>query len=514
MQGRRLRVQAAATAFGLRRDHVLVEILASFVDHSEPLDVQRHRQWVQTTHEAFGAMALPGGYPNLLGGGNPERAAKSHGSKVERLIKAKRQYDPDNIFCSAIPLPSVSTHWPPNNPRAVGAGRPAPCRSGARATRSGVHREAYCPSRASPKHGTLSIRERCITIHHVPETWPIRTVERTQSEAITAIFEAEHSKTETKMLQSDDNLSPSQLDYDEWREMLRSMCGRYNPEGVEPNAFAGWVRPVSVCGFTALNIGCNAHRVERTCRDARLDGVDHYFAVFQVGGQSAMAHNDQAVRLAVGDVAFVDAAQPVTYFADNNGAPWNTVTLNLPRQSLVSHLGFEPKGGLYRRGGTPAGRLLFDLIQETDGGEGSAFSPADSYMQLAVYDLVGALFAPSDPWPVSRHADKLFTRISGVIKDRFADPDFGPCEVAAEAGISLRYLQKLFTQRGSTCSEFIYSLRLDHAARLLHRRAFLATNQPVSEIAYASGFRDYTNFARKFRHRFGRSPCAYAGDHT
>ena len=129
------------------------------------------------------------------------------------------------------------------------------------------------------------------------------------------------------MLQSDDNLSPSQLDYDAWREVLRSMCGRYNPEGVEPNAFAGWVRPVSVSGITALNIGCNAHRVERTSRDARLDGVDHYFAVFQVGGQSAMTHNDQAVRLAVGDVAFVDAAQPVTYFADNNGAPWNTVTL-------------------------------------------------------------------------------------------------------------------------------------------------------------------------------------------
>ena len=37
-------------------------------------------------------------------------------------------------------------------------------------------------------------------------------------------------------------------------------------------------------------------------------------------------------------------------------------------------------------------------------------------MQLAVYDLVGALFAPSDPWPVSRHADKLFTRIRDVIK--------------------------------------------------------------------------------------------------
>jgi len=72
----------------------------------------------------------------------------------------------------------------------------------------------------------------------------------------------------------------------------------------------------------------------------------------------------------------------------------------------------------------------------------------------------------------------------------------------------LRYLQKLFTQRGSTCSEFIYSFRLDQAARLLHRRAELAANQHLSEIAYACGFRGYAHFARKFRHRFGHAPGA------
>ena len=106
-------------------------------------------------------------------------------------------------------------------------------------------------------------------------------------------------------------------DYDAWRDLLRSMCGRYYSEGIEPNAFSGWVRPVNVRGFTALDIGCNAHRVERTYRDVRLDGADHYFAVFQVGGQLAMTHNDHAVRLAAGDVALVDAARPVTYFANN-----------------------------------------------------------------------------------------------------------------------------------------------------------------------------------------------------
>ena len=132
-------------------------------------------------------------------------------------------------------------------------------------------------------------------------------------------------------------------------------------------------------------------------------------------------------------------------------------TLSLPRQSLVSHLGFEPQGGRYRRDGTCAGRLLFSLFRDADQAEGSALSPAESYMQLAIYDLVGALFAPSEPWLGSRHADKLFARIRGIIKDGFADPDFGPNEVAAEIGISLRYLQKLFTERGLTCSERSYS---------------------------------------------------------
>jgi AraC-like DNA-binding protein len=105
--------------------------------------------------------------------------------------------------------------------------------------------------------------------------------------------------------------------------------------------------------------------------------------------------------------------------------------------------------------------------------------------------------------PVSPHADKLFTRICGIIKDRFADPDFGPSEVAAEAGISLRYLQKLFTSRNSTCTHFIHSVRLDYAGRLLQRRALLNTSQPISEVAYDSGFSDYTHFARKFRRRLG-----------
>jgi AraC family transcriptional regulator, positive regulator of tynA and feaB len=301
-----------------------------------------------------------------------------------------------------------------------------------------------------------------------------------------------------------------QVNYEAWRDLLRSMSGRYYSEGIKPNVFRGWVRPVAVGRFTTLDIGSNACRVERTYRDVRLDGADHYFALFLASGELAMTHNDQAVRLAAGDVALVDAARPVTYSSPNGSEPWNTVALCLPRQTLLSYLGFEPQGGLYRRAGASAVRALFNLVRCSEDDEGSTLSSADSYMQLAVYDLVGALFAPPEPWSGSRYSDKLFTRIRAAIQDGFTDPDFGPHEAAAEAGISLRYLQRLFTQRGSTCSEFIYSVRLDHAAHLLGRRASLGTNQPLSEIAYSSGFRDYAHFSRKFRHRFGYPPGAHS----
>src|SRR5215510_4631985 len=104
-RGAAARVAQEATAFSLRRHHLLVEILATFVDRSDKSEEQRHQRWARATLAAFNAMALPGGYPNMLAGSEVERATKSFGRNAERLIKAKRHYDPDNVFRSAIPLP-------------------------------------------------------------------------------------------------------------------------------------------------------------------------------------------------------------------------------------------------------------------------------------------------------------------------------------------------------------------------------------------------------------------------
>ena len=104
-RGAASRVPVESTAFGLRSEHVLVEIMAAFPDRSDRLEQQRHRQWAQAVRQAFDTMALPGGYPNFLARGDGDRAAKAYGRNAKRLIDVKRSYDPANVFWSAIPMP-------------------------------------------------------------------------------------------------------------------------------------------------------------------------------------------------------------------------------------------------------------------------------------------------------------------------------------------------------------------------------------------------------------------------
>jgi AraC-like DNA-binding protein len=327
------------------------------------------------------------------------------------------------------------------------------------------------------------------------------------------------SIVEAMVQDSGDLAGNSPLKFDEWAALLRSTCGGHH-RVAEPTSFTGRMRPLSIyglpaaeisvhCGVPGVDRGDNLYRFERTQRAVRLADADWYCALFQVSGRSTLTQNDHTVQLGAGDIGLVDGARPSTRLSDS-GAQW--LSIYLPRQPVISHLGFDPQACLCERGETTAARIFRQLVVESVENPGIATAQSGPHMRLALHDLLGAVFAPSDSRGGSRHSDKLFARIRRIIADRFANPDFGPNEVATETGISLRYLQKLFTERGSTCSELIFALRLDYAARLVRHRASLGTRQPLSEIAYACGFRDYTHFARKFRHRFGHAPGAHSGD--
>ncbi|WP_433555947.1 FAD-binding oxidoreductase [Pseudonocardia xinjiangensis] len=103
--GAAARVPLDSTAFGIRRHHLMTEIIASWAP--DDADAQRHVAWADSVSAALAPHALPGGYAGLLGSDADEQIAHAYGSHAARLRAAKARFDPDGIF-AAIPLPPAS----------------------------------------------------------------------------------------------------------------------------------------------------------------------------------------------------------------------------------------------------------------------------------------------------------------------------------------------------------------------------------------------------------------------
>jgi FAD/FMN-containing dehydrogenase len=95
------RVGVSETAFALRQDHLMVEMIAAWEPQS-PAEDRRHIEWSQNISHALAPYALKGGYINLLDEQEQERVPLAFGSNYERLLDLKRTYDPDDVFHSAI----------------------------------------------------------------------------------------------------------------------------------------------------------------------------------------------------------------------------------------------------------------------------------------------------------------------------------------------------------------------------------------------------------------------------
>lgn len=101
--GAATRVAPDATAFGLRRDHFMVEIFAGWKPDGK--NEVEHRQWAHDLWESLAPFSLPGGYASFLATRDREQARDAYGGNGARLRTLKHRFDPDGVFASATPLP-------------------------------------------------------------------------------------------------------------------------------------------------------------------------------------------------------------------------------------------------------------------------------------------------------------------------------------------------------------------------------------------------------------------------
>lgn len=172
----------------------------------------------------------------------------------------------------------------------------------------------------------------------------------------------------------------------------------------------------------------------------------------------------------------------------------------------------EDLAGMLLDARKPASRYLvryLNLLTQLD--ETDADERISAHIGATLLDLIAlALGASRDITHDAQMRGLRAARAQDVIAHiaaGFADPAFSPDRLATELGVSVRYVQDLLHETGTSFSARVLEHRLQRARTMLADPRHDAMR--IGEIARTCGFSEASYFNRRFRRRFGDSPTSF-----
>ncbi len=258
--------------------------------------------------------------------------------------------------------------------------------------------------------------------------------------------------------------------------------------------------------------GISFIRVTGTAQTWTIDFRDQpqtYWVAMLLDGSATMRDAKQELRLGDGELICGQGDVPVQLsFAGDN----RTLIVQVPHSELTGRLK-APIGAAPRQIAADTGtarvfagmlRSLADTINEITVDQARP-------VELAFPEfLVTSLLDNAPPKALGGAAGMraaLLERIFQTIEIRLSDPDLNYQQVAAEHGISPRYLQKLFESIDDSFGHYVKVRRLERCR--LDLRSPLHVQKSISDILFEWGFNDSASFSRAFREQYGVSPREY-----
>jgi AraC-like DNA-binding protein len=289
-----------------------------------------------------------------------------------------------------------------------------------------------------------------------------------------------------------------------WHDVVCRTLVSLAVRAAEPERFDGSVVTDRVGRLTVTDLTSQPQDVRRTARLISRDDERYLKVGMLLEGRCVVEQRDRQAALNAGDLVCYDTAVP---YAFHMKTPFRLAVFMLPEAGVAHRLrGFEDVTAVSIAGDRGLGGVAAGVLRSVLAGVGTYQGAASVHVGDAVTDLIAGLVAdraglvPDDD--AARAA--LLGRVHRFIELNLADPDLSPTAIAAAAGISVRYLYKLFEQDGTAVSAWVRSRRLDNVARDLADPRL--AHRTVAGIGAHWGFNDPANFSRAFRLREGVGP--------
>jgi AraC-like DNA-binding protein len=248
--------------------------------------------------------------------------------------------------------------------------------------------------------------------------------------------------------------------------------------------------------------------VRREMRQVIETNDDRYCLVRTTGIRpSTTTHRGREFTLRPGSIALLKLDEP--FFAADGSNSKKFTNVHFPTETLRAMVpGVEAMVG---RELPPGGALSMAmdysdlLLQHPEAVNEAGMAIAAHLLDLAAIGLGARADLALEAQRGGLRAVRLRAVLT-ILQRHFSEPDFSAQKLAAEAGLSERYVNELLYEAGASFTSRLNELRMRKAADLLARK-----EGRISDIAFECGFNDLSYFNRCFRRRFGLTPTAARG---
>lgn len=285
--------------------------------------------------------------------------------------------------------------------------------------------------------------------------------------------------------------------YLNWSIRRRNRCDSF-PAYIREGRFDG-------CRLATMTSPQSGVKGIRSAAEIAKDNEALFSLLYIVDGAQNLNIDGREITVPRHHFLLWDTARPMTFVTSEH---LRQVTFGIPHSRLLRVL---PDAGsyvgrpIYPRSGLS--RYFIEHLLSLDTNFGDLLKGDVPRILDATIELLSTTLEASIPLQGSERGSSRLREIQTYIDRNLENPDLSPSTIAAQKGITVRHLHRLFASSDTTVANWIQCRRLERCRQELAAPKSAGTN--ITAIAFRWGFSDSSTFSTVFKRKYGMSPRKY-----